>query len=82
MSRSKKARGRNRRKGRLTTNSETSGANLPDISDAETRRKLAAALGRLGGLKGGKARAAKLTKEERSASASKAARARWAKKHS
>ena len=34
-------------------------------------------LGRLGGLKGGKARAAKLTSEERSRIARKAAEARW-----
>ena len=34
-------------------------------------------LGRRGGLKGGKARAAKLSKEERSEIARKAARARW-----
>lgn len=39
----------------------------------------AVALGRKGGLKGGKARAAKLTKEQLSESARKAARARWAK---
>jgi len=39
----------------------------------------AVALGRKGGLKGGKARAAKLTPEERSAAAKKAAEARWAK---
>ena len=38
----------------------------------------AVALGRLGGLKGGKARAAKLTEEQRRAIAQKAARARWA----
>jgi len=37
----------------------------------------AVALGRLGGLKGGKARAARLTPEERSASARKAVLARW-----
>lgn len=37
----------------------------------------AVALGRLGGKKGGKARAAKLTAEERSEIARKAARARW-----
>jgi hypothetical protein len=37
----------------------------------------ARALGRLGGLKGGKARAAKLTAEERSDIAKKAAKARW-----
>lgn len=37
----------------------------------------AVALGRLGGKKGGKARAAKLTPEQRSEIARKAARARW-----
>lgn len=37
----------------------------------------AVALGRLGGLKGGKVRAAKLTAEERSAIAKRAAAARW-----
>jgi hypothetical protein len=36
-----------------------------------------AAAGRKGGLKGGKARAAKLTPEERSENARRAARARW-----
>lgn len=39
----------------------------------------AVALGRLGGLKGGKARAKKLTAEQRSAIARKAAKARWKK---
>jgi len=38
-----------------------------------------AKLGRKGGLKGGYARAARMTKEERSASARKAVQARWAK---
>jgi hypothetical protein len=38
----------------------------------------AVALGRLGGLKGGKARARKLTAKQRRASARKAAVARWA----
>jgi hypothetical protein len=37
----------------------------------------AVALGRLGGLKGGKARAASLSKKERSDIAKKAAKARW-----
>ena len=37
----------------------------------------AVALGRKGGLKGGKARAAKMTTEERSEAARKAAKARW-----
>ena len=40
----------------------------------------AVALGRLGGLKGGKARAEKLTPEQRKESARKAALARWSKK--
>jgi hypothetical protein len=39
----------------------------------------AVALGRKGGLKGGKARAAKLTPEQRSEAAKKAAAARWKK---
>ena len=37
----------------------------------------AVALGKLGGAKGGKARAAKLTPKQRSAIAKKAAQARW-----
>lgn len=39
----------------------------------------AVALGRKGGLKGGKARAAKMTAEERTEAARKAAAARWKK---
>jgi hypothetical protein len=39
----------------------------------------AVALGRLGGIKGGKARAAKLTEEQKRAIAQKAGKARWAK---
>jgi hypothetical protein len=39
----------------------------------------AVALGRKGGLKGGKARAAKMTAEERSIAAKKAAEARWSR---
>ena len=42
----------------------------------------AVALGKLGGSKGGKSRAARLTPEERSASARKAALARWTKARS
>lgn len=40
----------------------------------------AVSLGRRGGLKGGKARAQKLTAQERSESARKAAQARWSRK--
>jgi hypothetical protein len=39
----------------------------------------AVALGRLGGLKGGKARAANMTAEQRKAIAIKAAKSRWSK---
>ena len=41
----------------------------------------AVALGRKGGLKGGKARAAKLSKDRRSEIARKAAKARWGTKN-
>lgn len=46
----------------------------------EEKNPAAVELGRRGGKKGGKARAAKMTPEERSESARKAAQARWAKK--
>jgi hypothetical protein len=45
----------------------------------DTRDPAAVALGRKGGLKGGKARAAKLTPAERSESARRAAQARWSR---
>lgn len=47
----------------------------PEVEDR--RDPAAVALGRKGGLKGGKARAEKLTPEERAAIARKAAAARW-----
>ena len=50
------------------------------MDEAEEMRELARKLGRRGGLKGGKARAAKMTPEERSEQARKAAKARWDKK--
>jgi hypothetical protein len=51
-----------------------------DEPPAEREKDPAAvALGRKGGLKGGKARAAKMTAEERSAAAKKAVEARWSK---
>lgn len=46
-------------------------------SKATAKNPAAVALGRLGGLKGGKARAAKLSERERRAIAQKAATARW-----
>jgi hypothetical protein len=44
---------------------------------AEEKNPAAVALGRLGGLKGGKARAASLSKRRKAAIAKKAALARW-----
>jgi hypothetical protein len=48
-----------------------------DAADPRERNPHAAALGRLGGLKGGPARAAVLTAKRRHEIAVKAARARW-----
>jgi hypothetical protein len=47
--------------------------------ETEGKNPNAVALGRLGGKKGGKARAAKLTLEQRREIAKKAAQARWGK---
>ncbi len=49
---------------------------------APSKDSAAAELGRKGGLKGGKARWANLTPEQRSEAASLAAQARWRKKRS
>ena len=58
---------------------ETTGQSPPRASDPPAREKnpAAVALGALGASKGGAARAAKLSSEERSAIARKAAAARW-----
>ncbi len=50
------------------------------VETYEAARAAAALFGRMGGLKGGPARAARLTAEERSSIASTAAKARWATK--
>ena len=55
--------------------SATSGE--PEADPYEGKNPAAVELGRLGGQKGGKARAAKLTAEQRSEAARKAAIARW-----
>lgn len=55
-------------------------ADEPEVDDS--KNPAAVALGRLGGLKGGKARAKKLTKKQRSEAARQAAQARWAKRNS
>lgn len=48
-----------------------------ESGEAEGKNPLAVALGRLGGLRGGRARADKLSKEQLQESARNAARARW-----
>ena len=48
----------------------------------EGKNPAAVALGKLGGLKGGKARSKKLSAERRSEIAKKAAKARWSRHHS
>jgi hypothetical protein len=58
---------------RLTGQAQPNDSNI-------NKNPAAVALGRLGGLKGGKARAAKLTVKQRKAAAKKAANARWSKK--
>ena len=53
---------------------------VPSVPDPDKGKNPAAvALGRLGGAKGGKARAAKLSAKRRSEIAKKAAAARWGK---
>ena len=49
-------------------------------ADYPVKNPAAVELGRLGGLKGGKARAAKLTSKQRAAAARKAAKVRWSKR--
>ena len=53
---------------------------IPKVDPNEGKNPAAVTLGRLGGLKGGKARAESLTPAKRKAIAKKAAAARWGKK--
>ncbi|MCC6682504.1 MAG: histone H1 [Phycisphaeraceae bacterium] len=55
---------------------------LPDEPEPELTdiQKAASAMGKIGGPKGGRARAAKLTAKQRSEIAKKAAQARWSDK--
>jgi hypothetical protein len=52
----------------------------PNLPEDPNKDQAAVALGRKGGLKGGKARAAKMAPEERAELARKAANARWTKR--
>jgi len=53
---------------------------IPKVDPNDGKNPAAVSLGRLGGLKGGKARAEALTPAKRKAIAKKAAAARWSKK--
>jgi hypothetical protein len=55
---------------------------VPDGEPKPEKNPAAVALGRLGGLKGGKARAASLTAKKRAEIAKKAAATRWGKNRS
>lgn len=65
---------------RSSTDVNQLAAKIVDIATRSPHRKnpAAVALGKLGGMKGGRARAAKLTAERRKEIAQQAARARWA----
>ncbi len=64
-----------------TTNRKIQTVNLPikEASPTTEKNPAAVALGRLGGLKGGKARAEKLSPKKRKEIAKKAAKTRWSK---
>jgi hypothetical protein len=59
---------------------ESTGQVQPLQPEQSTKNPAAVLLGRLGGLKGGAARAAKLGPRKRSQIAAKAAKARWGKR--
>jgi hypothetical protein len=59
---------------------QSTGQPLPSLTPKPEKNPAAVALGRLGGLKGGKARAASMTPDERKRIAAAAAKARWGKK--
>jgi hypothetical protein len=63
--------------GKLIVDLATGDAQEPDPHAGKD--PAAVKLGRKGGLKGGKARAAKMTPDERSEASRRAAKARWAK---
>jgi hypothetical protein len=64
----------------LTSRNADSEASRKTVEETRQKNPAAVVLGRLGGLKGGKARAAKLSPIRRREIAQKAAKARWEKK--
>jgi len=72
-----------KRTSKKTEDENTIAAQIVDLTTGQPRKEknpAAVALGHLGGLKGGKARAEKLTPRRRKAIAQKAAKARWSSK--
>lgn len=67
---------------RIATDENTDAPATNGKPPVAKKNPAAVALGRLGGLKGGKARAAKLSKKRRSDIARKAAQKRWESKES
>ena len=61
------------------TSEDSSKEDAPTTEEKSQKNPAAVELGRLGGLKGGRARAKKLTEEQRKEIARNAARARWKK---
>jgi hypothetical protein len=61
----------------MPTRSSNRGRGKPEPKPESQKNPAAVALGRLGGLKGGKARAQKLSAAKRTEIAKKAAKARW-----
>ena len=59
---------------------DTSNKSITSKPKEKEKNPAAVALGRLGGLKGGKVRAQRMTPEQRSEAARKAVQARWSKK--
>ncbi len=74
---SKKPKDDDRDDPNVTAKSILDAVTAADQGDQPKKNPAAVALGRLGGLKGGKARAKKLSKKRRSAIAKAAAVARW-----
>ena len=76
---SKKTRPRDTNELAASIVAETTGEDAPPQGVDDGKNPAAVALGRLGGKKGGPARAKKLSKKRRSEIARKAAKARWSK---
>lgn len=71
-----------KRSGKQLDENEVAFAIVTRTTEAKDKDPAAVALGRRGGLKGGKARAKALSPEQRKQSAQAAANARWAKRKS